>query len=396
MHLLEQYSLSTASKIDKPYIYETFFPLPIEKYITFQAQSKFESKDYSYWQDVINIISPFLEKNNIKIIQFGKNEEKSYENVIDLKGKTSFNQLAFLMKNSLLHFGPDSLGVHIASMYDIPIVSLYSIIQSSVAGPYFGNKSKHILFDAYKRIGNGKPSYSHQENPKCINLIKPEEIADAIFKLLNIDFQTVFETVFTGQKYTGSSIQESLPNHKNIIFNPENLVEVRADLGFDEQSLINQLAQYKKCVLVLDKPINLNILNQFKQNILTIAFKITNQDNKEFLIKLRESGIKFVLISDLTQEEINKLKINYYQFANVDKIEKPSQEKIDELKKNINSLFYRSAKITASNDKFYYSLAAAEADIPMKNHFEYQKVLDTTSFWDNLDFFTIVKLKENT
>ena len=273
---------------------------------------------------------------------------------------------------------------------------MYSLIQSSVSGPYFGDKSKQILFDAYKRTGNKKPSYSNQENPKCINLIKPEEIADAIFKLLNIDFQTVFETVFTGQKYTGSSIQESLPNHKNIIFNPENLVEVRADLGFDEQSLINQLAQYKKCVLVLDKPINLNILNQFKQNILTIAFKITNQDNKEFLIKLRESGIKFVLISDLTQEEINKLKINYYQFANVDKIEKPSQEKIDELKKNINSLFYRSAKITASNDKFYYSLAAVEADIPMKNHFEYQKVLDTTSFWDNLDFFTIVKLKENT
>jgi len=392
MHLLEQYSLSTGSTIDKPFIYEAYFPLPEDKYITFQAQSKFESKDYSYWQDVLNILSPILQKNNIKILQLGKSEEKSYEGTVDLRGKTSFNQLAYVMRTASLHFGPDSLGVHMASLYNVPIVGLYSIIHPEVAGPYFGDKSKHSLFKSYERTGNKKPSYSPQENPKSINLIKPEEIANEVLKMLGIDFRTPFETVFIGAKYSGTSIQESIPNYKKIVFNPEGVVEIRCDLGYIEECFINQLAQYKKSIVILDKPININILKQFKQNIISVIFKITPQDYEPFVNEVRDSGIKLVLISDCQQEEINKLKIKYYEYGGINKIEKPSKDKIEELKKDVPSLYYRSSKITASKDKFFYSIAAAEKENPMNNHFEYQRVIDSDVFWNDLEFFTIVKL----
>ena len=77
-HLLEKYALQTGSKIGKPFVYETFFPIPFEKFITFQAQSiKFPSKEYDYIQDVIDFIAPILEKSNIKIIQLGTVQEKS-------------------------------------------------------------------------------------------------------------------------------------------------------------------------------------------------------------------------------------------------------------------------------------------------------------------------------
>ena len=39
MHLVEQYALACGAKIDKPYIYEKFAPLPFNNYITFSPFS---------------------------------------------------------------------------------------------------------------------------------------------------------------------------------------------------------------------------------------------------------------------------------------------------------------------------------------------------------------------
>jgi ADP-heptose:LPS heptosyltransferase len=125
MHLLEQYSLASGVKIKKPYIYEKFFPVTAEKYITFHPSSK-PSKTYDYWQEVINIISPILDSKGIKIIQLGQEKEKVYSGVVSLVGFTNINQTAFILRDCLLHFGADSFPTHIASGYNKKIVALYS------------------------------------------------------------------------------------------------------------------------------------------------------------------------------------------------------------------------------------------------------------------------------
>ena len=71
MRLLDTYATNTGSKIDKPFIYSKFFPLPIGKYITFQAQTPYDSRNYSYWQEVINLLHPFLNKNDLKRFEKG-------------------------------------------------------------------------------------------------------------------------------------------------------------------------------------------------------------------------------------------------------------------------------------------------------------------------------------
>src|SRR5438046_2819188 len=166
MRLVDTYALSAGAKIDKPYVFEQYFPLPFEKYITLQAQTKYDSKDYSYWQDVVNLLYPVLEKHGIKIIQVGGPNERTYQYTVDLRGRTELNQLAYVIKGSKLHMGSDSLCVHLASHYDIPIVGLYSVSQSSISGPQFGTKEKQICFEAYLRTRTGKPFYSDKENPK--------------------------------------------------------------------------------------------------------------------------------------------------------------------------------------------------------------------------------------
>lgn len=391
MHLIERYALSTGSKIEKPYIYETYFPIPFEKYITFQAQSKFESKDYHYFQDVLDFIAPILEKEGIHIIQLGTINEKPYKRVIDMRGQTSFNQLAYVMRGSLLHFGPDSLGVHLASTYNVPVVGLYSIIQGSVAGPYFGDKSKQIIIEAFRNVGNGKPSYSPQENPKSINTIKPELIANSIFKLLNIDFQIPFQTVFTGKRYSKEIIRELIPNSLNVINNPDEPIEIRADLYYNEGILAHHLSYLKKSVVLTNKPIAIPLIKHFKSYISAVVYKITENDEPNFIKELVSNGIPILLLSDLTGEALNAKKLSYYKYGNINHVEKPDPKIVEELKKDVEHLYYRSCKLVGSQDKIYASHASIEQNIQLQRDSEYQKVIDAPNFWEDLEFFTLIK-----
>jgi ADP-heptose:LPS heptosyltransferase len=190
MHLIERYATACGVKIGKPFIYEKFFPLPIQKYICFQPFSKYNSKNYDYWQEVLEILTPYLEENNIKIVQIGTKNDKQFVNTVFLGGQTTINQAAYVIKNSIIHLGADSFGVHIASSYDKKIVALYSNSNIENACPYWTKKQDKILISSNK---DKKPSYSAEESSKSINNIKPEEIASSVLKLLNINTLKTFK-----------------------------------------------------------------------------------------------------------------------------------------------------------------------------------------------------------
>lgn len=395
MHSLETQALNCGAKISKPYIYTSFFPLPLEKYITFHSDSQGTAKNYDYLQDVVNILFPALNKENIKIVQIGNPKERNFSNTINLKGSANLNQIAYIVQNSMLHFGSDGFPIHVAAGFDVPLVSIYTNNYAECERPYFGSPEKQILLTSYDRLESKKPSFTNDENPKSINLIKPEEIAAAILKLLKIDHEIPFESVFFGKKYSSFTIQESFPNHNRPMFNPELLVEIRADKDkVDNEALVRQLAHYKKAILIIDKSIDLNIVRQFKANLQMIAFKIiNNDDNSDFLRSLESTGIKLVLVSELPQNEVEKLKIRYYEFGIINRVDSVPEDKINELKKDIERLYYRSAKLTASKDKIYSSQAAAQQDVPTLNLEDYQKAIDSPEFWNELDFYTVIKKK---
>jgi hypothetical protein len=394
MRLLDTYALQCGAKIDKPFIYESYFPISVNKYITLQGQSKYEGKDYDYWQDVIDILAPALQKNGIQIVQVGHGKERPYKRVVNLCGQTTFNQLAYVLKNSLLHVGPDSVSIHFASHYDIPIVGLYSVSSKEVSGPHFGNPEKQFIFKGYERVGNGKPSFAAQENPKSINTIKPEEIANQIFKLLGIDFVTPFKTVYTGSRYSSNMMRELLPDSTTTINNPEATVELRMDLSFNLQILVQQLQYLKKAVIVTDRPIDLKIIKHFKANISLLVYRLTQEDSPEFIKEVISTGVSTIILSEMSDEEIEKKKIKYFEFGKIHKVLPPNAEKVAELQKDTSNLFYRSAKIIGSKKAVYPSHAAREKGVALANDFEYSKVIDSPSFWQDLEFYTIVRLEK--
>ena len=88
MHLIEKYSLETGVKIGKPELYEKFYPVPVSgKYITQYVEQGIQSMQYEYWEDVIELINPYLKQNDIKILNLNPSPVKSLDNLFQIEEK---------------------------------------------------------------------------------------------------------------------------------------------------------------------------------------------------------------------------------------------------------------------------------------------------------------------
>lgn len=387
MHLLEQYSLACGVKIKKPYIYEKFFPVTAEKYVTFHPTSK-PSKTYDYWQEVINLISPILDQKGIKIIQLGQEKEKVYSGVLSLVGFTNINQTAFVLRDSLLHFGADSFPTHIASGYGKKIVALYSNNYINCVKPFFGDPKNHVLLEPARK---NKPTFSFEEHPKTINSIKPEIIANHILNLLEIPHSNSIQTLYFGTEYNNMRL-EMVPNQlvNPNQFNSNNIV-VRMDLEHNEKFLNDQL-QICQCFVITDKSISPNIILNNKKNIGRIFYEIKENNDIEFANFLAHNNISYQLFTYLNGKALEDIKLKYID-----------QESITEMPTNLkqktgieytSNAFYKSNKRIISNGKVYLSECSLKYGQQAKQLAE--PVIDCPEFWKEVENFWIFRVDKST
>jgi hypothetical protein len=382
MHILEQYALNCGVKIGKPYIYEKYFPVPFEKYITFNPFGKFNSRKYSYWQDVIDLIYPILKKYNINIVQIGGNNEHGYNKCYHLMGKTNFHQTAFVIKNSLLHFGVDSFPIHLASYYDKKIVSLYCNMYASQSKPYWSSEENVKIIQA--NLNGKRPSYSPEENPKTIDNIKPEEIINSILNLLNIKNQNIYETIFIGDRY-GELILECIPS----VVLPQNVfpnipLNIRFDyidkiVENDYLSTFNNL-NIRNCTVITDKSLEIEKLFQLKNKIISIFYDITfNKINFEFVSKIKSLGIKLDFIFNISKNKNDDF-LNYQKLQLVDYPEIINIVEHKDKPKDLitSSKAYKNKKVLFANNKTYLSKAAFLEDKPVST-LEFQNLSEITN-----------------
>jgi hypothetical protein len=381
MHILEQYALNCGLKISKPYIYEKYYPLPFEKYITFNPFGKFNSRKYSYWQEVIDLLYPILQKENIHIVQIGGQNENSYNNCLSLVGQTNFSQTAHIIKNSLLHFGVDSFPIHMASYYDKKIVALYCNMYASQSKPYWSTPENIKLIQA--DLNGKKPSYAPEENPKTIDNIKPEKIVFDILKLLNLNRNINYETIFIGSQY-GNLLIESIPSiilPQNIF--PNNLLNIRFDYikEIKEEDYIctyNNL-NIRNCSIITDKAIEIERFINLKDKIKNIFYDVTFQNiDFNFINKVKMLGVKidFIFNKSKCNDELilnnKKLElIEYPELINIIELPEKPKEQIKQSK------FYKSKKIIFSNNNTYLSKAAYLENKPID--------MNTSNFIQNIE-----------
>lgn len=189
MHILESYALVSGQKISSCFIHEEKIELPYVKYITLHTEHhKGTSRRYRNWKSVVELL--INNKNfDYEIVQIGEYDDK-INDIINTKyiGKTNYNSLAFLIKNSSLHLGYDSLPVHIASHFNKKIVALYPH-NTKFTGPFFSTEEDVIILEPEHKINPHnskriKPTYSH--NCEFMNTISAKNIYKAVLKLLDI------------------------------------------------------------------------------------------------------------------------------------------------------------------------------------------------------------------
>jgi len=378
MKLVETYAANSGLTISKPFIYEKFFPLNVDRYITIHKEVKYPSRKYLYWQEVVDILNPILDQNNIKILQVGTKEDEPLANIMSTLGMTSLNQLAYIIRNTMLHVGVDSFPVHLASSYDKKVVSIYSNTNSNNMGPYWGNKKNHILIEADRK--GKKPSYSFDEFPKTINTIKPEEIAKSVLKLLDIPFKNMPTTIKFGEAYSNRSLEiipDGLINPQSIpIDNPI----IRMDYIFNEE-VLHAFLQQKKCLIFTDKPINLDLLTAFKGNVAQVVYIVDENNDYKFIKNLKNRGIPYAMISYLDGQKLNQYKMEYMDYGLI--LEKKYPTKNIE---NIKDLNYKSSRILVSVKGQF------DCKYQWLNNTKDNKVVDNDDFWKDSDSFYIFEL----
>jgi len=378
MHLIERYATSCGIKINKPDIYQKYLPIPYEKYIVFYPQNIKNAAEYAHWQIVIDTVSQFLTPQKIYILQIGNKDSKKYTNCAFLdEASVDFQNMAYIIKNSELVLGVDSINNHIASSFNKKIVALYYNINLQNVKPYWGDESNQKIL--YPKVST-KPFYGSNNIHKSINLINPEEICKSILALLNIKYNQMINTLFIGENFNNRTL-DVVPDGPMEIqtLNIQNLI-VRMDLKFDED-ILNNLLTHKKCIIITKKQISIDLINRHKQNILQIVYILDKDNDFEFVRFIKAANIQYVLLSEESDETINNFKLKYMDYGLIHK--KNKNVKNFTLPKD-KKAFFRCSKLYFSSKGVFNGKYAWLNDI--KNS---QDVTDDKVFWEDMQDFHI-------
>ena len=383
MNLAQLYSLTSGQKIDRIHVYEKFYPLPFEDYVVIQPWSKV-AKNYTYHKEVIDILLPIFQKANLKLVQVGGPNEPPLAGCYHTQGSTNFGQLEYIISKAKLVISTDSVSSHLAGHYDKPLVVLISNNFSQCVRPYFGNKSKQIVLEPDRTKKN--PSFAFDEGAKKqIDEIKPELIAESVCSLLGIDFNYRYKSVCFGDTYHNLTI-ESVPNQAvDLKTLGIDSVIMRMDYHFDERYLSQQL-QTGKCTIVTNKPIDLNLLRNFKPNIKELVYILDGNHDPKFAAAVQSLGINCPMLSELSDEYVSSIKMDYMDLG-VIHLKRGSKPKAVE-GINIDKLYYRSKKYTLSNGRIFPSKAAYLHNLPIDNFdVNFCKTIDDPEFWKEEEYF---------
>jgi hypothetical protein len=416
MHLLEKYSLNCGinpEKIGRGEIYQSYYPLPYEKYIVIHASSGMKSKNYSYYQDIIDFIYQPLTSSGYKIIQIGAESDSPLSKCLNLQGKTNIHQTAYILKNCSLLIANDSFSTHMCSSFGVPTISLYSVIQPEVAGPFWKN-GKQICIMA--PLENRKPCYCADDSEKSIDKIKPEEIIEKIPQILDdVNFKNInLKTIHIGKNYP-NLILEFVPNFDLFIDKSINsLLSIRFDYlnskinDFNIKCALTNLIK-RKCAIITSQAFDISSFSNesVKNNILSLIVNISKKEYSnidelcEFAEKTKKLGISTqvtVQKDKFSDEEINEIKFKFLDICPVSQLanRKPKKELKSEDQKKINSLtFYKSSRIIYSNGKNFISKAAYLKEKPAESFQQRINIVgDLGDFSDDIDNIFIFNLND--
>lgn len=378
MNKIEKISLNSALRPSKPFINFCFYPLLFEKYITFDLNSSVQSNYYNFWQDVVDIIKPELDKHNIQILRIGSNKGYEVEGVHDYTLKT-FNQNAYILKSSLLHFNSRSSVSILASQLDIPLVTIFSGSEHSSNFPIKNSRSTFI--DSPKLGKN--PSLSDIENPKSIDRIDPIQVSKSILSSLNIKLELNKKRVFFGDMSHVKTIEVVPDFSPPASLLPNSLVNIRADLHFNDENIFG-FCRNRKAGIITNQPLPEGLIYSVRNSIQRVSINGDEGIDESFLKNLKKFNVPYeIFITD--KSKLYDLRLRYIDEP-IDFLEKKSKP-LDFDGQTHHNLCMRSSKILIAKNGSFSSKAHWVVNKNIDGLFD--SFIDTSDFWEDSDFISI-------
>lgn len=348
-HLIEEYAKNLGVKISKPIVSKHFWPLIFDKYITICLEDQAQSKNYKYYEIVIDMIKRFLELQDIKIIQIGSSKSPKLNNVDARIFDLNFKNNAYILSKSKLHIGIDNVFSHYASASEVPLVTLFGNVYSNVSRGYWGKNQINI--EAPWKI---KPSLNAIDPSDAINKIKPEIIAEAILKQLKINAKIALKTKFIGNFYE-TKVIELVPNFFTPISNLKNqLVFIRMDYAIDDKSFMNWCHYLNSYALFSRQLLPMEFCKLFASKIKNISFIISKNFElpDQYLKDLQSLGIGVTLLVE-DAEKLPILREKFFDY-NVQLYFKASKDLLPK-DCDFSKLYFNSSKTLLADGKKYAS-----------------------------------------
>ena len=348
-HLIEEYAKSCGVKIGKPAFQASFYPIAFEKYVTIH-HGTCPATTYSYWEEMIDLLSAEFKKLDIKIIQILDKEDQKI-NSVDQHVLCSKKSAAFIIQNSLCHIGVDSIYTYFAGEKGIPLLAIYSHTSPNNTRPWFFNKKKSKFLTSINE--DEKPSYDLNENPKTIDTLKPEIIAKSVFEILGIKKRLKFKTLFIGNRYKDYCL-DIVPAQPTSVRGER--INVRMDITHNEE-ILKQILKNNTAEVTLSFPISKEILESGKISVINY---VAEEFDKGFVLFVKSLGIHLNLLC-VSEEKLAKQRFDFFDydiiFHDLKSIIQNNSKRFNDLSDN--KIRTKSNKRILIGDKEFYSYLEA-------------------------------------
>jgi hypothetical protein len=388
MNLTEKMALDCGVKISQPYLDRYFLPVRNDNYIIIDTRCKSATGEYDYFNDVLDLIKPYLKEAGIDIFQIAtdKNVKLACDKCFITINKKQEN---YLISKARLLISNENYSLHIASVFNTKSIGLYSLFNPINTRPVW-NTNSQIILESH-RDGN-LPSYGRlNESPKTINFISPYVIAKNILDSLGIsnDLER-FELVHLGKSFN-QKIVEIVPDFiSDGNFMKERSINLRLDYVTNlNSSAFNYWVSNRKVNIITDKDININMVAPYRNNILLMTIMLSENISEKFLKHCKSIGLKLKIFCD----DKNKLEEYRFKFLNWDVHQDFENEgalvKLTNLSKNSKFI---SSKILISKGKQFSCKANYFANKHLDNSEE--SVILSKEFEQEIEFFKIYNERE--
>jgi ADP-heptose:LPS heptosyltransferase len=388
MNLTEKMALDCGVKVSRPYLDRYFLPIKNDNYIIIDTRCKNANGEYDYFNDVLDLIKPYLKEANIDIFQIAndKNIKLACDKCFITINKKQEN---YLISKSKLLVSNENYTLYVASVFNVKSVGLYSLFNPKNTRPIWNQKSQIILES--DREGNF-PSYGNsKESPKTINFISPYAVAKNILDSLGIKNNLdKFELVHLGKSFH-QKIIEIVPDFTSSEnFMKERSINLRLDYIKNlNASVFNYWLTNRKVNIITDKDINVNMIAPFKNNIILTTIMMSPKISEKFLKMCKQIGLKLKIFCDC-KEMLNEYRFKFLEWdIHKDFEEQGLFKKIKEISKESKFI---SSKILISKGKQF----SCKANYTLNKHLDNSDecVILSEEFEKEIEFFKIYNERE--